>query len=230
MSIIKLANICKDYTLNEQKFEALRSVSLEINKGEFVAITGKSGSGKSTLMNVIGLLDSFDSGTYELDNTEIGQMSEDTAAKIRNKKIGFVFQTFNLLNSLNAIENVILPTTFCKNDKKAVKERALQLLTRVGLADKLYNKPNQLSGGQVQRVAIARSLISGPSIILADEPTGNLDQKISADIISFFKQLNREGQTIVLVTHDADVAKQASRVITLDEGVIKSDVKTNANN
>lgn len=206
-------------------FQALDNVNLEINNGEFVAITGKSGSGKSTLMNVLGLLDDYDSGKYELAGTEINAMSEDAAAAIRNEKIGFVFQLFNLLPMLNVLENVMLPVTFKQYDKAAAKAQAEELIAKFGLESKIKHKPGQLSGGQIQRVAIARSLITKPSILLADEPTGNLDAKIAAEIIEHFKQLNKEGQTVVLVTHDPGIAMQADRIVTIESGKITSDIR-----
>lgn len=217
--LVKLTNVSKTYQMGDElKFQALKEINLNINKGEFVAIIGPSGSGKSTLMNILGLLDRPTSGTYELDGKNISRLSENEEAKTRNQKIGFVFQIFNLLPRTKAIDNVALPLIYSGLSKEERLEKAQAALEQVGLKDKLNSKPSQLSGGQQQRVAIARSLVTNPEIILADEPTGNLDSQTSLEIIDLFKKLNQAGRTIILITHEQNIARQAKRIIKLKDG------------
>ncbi len=221
MSLIHLKNINKIYQTNEElSFQALKDINLKIEKGEFVGITGPSGSGKSTLMNIIGLLDSPTNGSYELEGQDVARLGENTLAEIRNKKIGFVFQSFNLLARTSALDNVILPLIYSGTPTKERADRAKAALEHVGLADKLSSKPNQLSGGQQQRVAIARALVTNPELIMADEPTGNLDTKTSLEIMKLLKELNKAGRTIILITHELDIAKQARRIIHVRDGEI----------
>lgn len=221
MSLIKLSNINKSYKLSEDlTFQALKDINLTINKGEFVAIVGPSGSGKSTLMNIIGLLDQPTSGHYELDGIDVSKMSEKHLAQIRNKKIGFVFQSFNLLNRTDALNNVALPLIYSGIGNRERLDRAMQELNAVGLSEKVHSRPNQLSGGQQQRVAIARALVTNPEVIMADEPTGNLDTKTGAEIIKLLKNLHKAGHTIILITHDDAIAKNAPRVINIKDGEI----------
>ncbi|MCX6705644.1 MAG: ABC transporter ATP-binding protein [Candidatus Woesebacteria bacterium] len=224
-SVINLNKVSKKYEMGEEEFYALKDVSLKINKGEFVAIIGPSGSGKSTLMHIIGLLDKPTSGEVFLEEKEVHNLSEIYQAELRNKHIGFIFQVFNLLPRTSALENVEMPLIYSGIGKKEREERAIKALEVVGLGEKLQNKPSQLSGGQQQRVAIARALINNPSLILADEPTGNLDSKSGEEILSLLDRLNKEGNTIVVVTHDADIAKRARRIVTLKDGEIVSDKK-----
>lgn len=224
-SVINLEKVSKIYEMGEEEFYALKDISLNINKGEFVAIIGPSGSGKSTLMHVIGLLDKPTSGEVFLEGEEVHNLSEIKQAELRNKHIGFIFQVFNLLPRTSALENVEIPLIYSGIAKKERDQRAMKALETVGLKDKLQNKPSQLSGGQQQRVAIARALINNPSLILADEPTGNLDSKSGEEILSLLSKLNKEGNTIVVVTHDADIAKRARRIITIKDGKIISDKK-----
>lgn len=223
MALIKLTHINKVFQINEElTFQALKEVNLEISKGEFVAITGPSGSGKSTLMNILGLLDSPTSGSYELDNHDVAHLKENTLASIRNKKIGFVFQSFNLLNRTSALDNVGLPLIYSGIPKSERDKRSKEALEKVGLGEKLNSLPNQLSGGQQQRVAIARALVTNPEVILADEPTGNLDSKTGIDIMNLFRELYDSGRTIILITHDQNIAKNARRVIHVKDGEVKS--------
>lgn len=211
--------------MGDEEFYALKNISLKINKGEFVAIIGPSGSGKSTLMHVIGLLDKPTSGEVYLEGEEVHNLSEIKQAELRNKHIGFIFQVFNLLPRTSALENVEMPLIYSGISKKEREERAIEALGVVGLKEKLQNKPSQLSGGQQQRVAIARALINNPSLILADEPTGNLDSKSGEEILSLLNKLNSQGNTIVVVTHDLDIARRAKRIITIKDGRIISDKK-----
>jgi len=224
-SVINLNKVSKKYLMGEEEFYALKNISLKINKGEFVAIIGPSGSGKSTLMHVIGLLDKPFSGEVYLEGEEVHNLSEIKQAELRNKHIGFIFQVFNLLPRTSAIENVEMPLIYSGVSKSQREERAIHALEIVGLGDKLQNKPSQLSGGQQQRVAIARALINNPSLILADEPTGNLDSKSGEEILSLLNKLNSEGNTIVVVTHDLDIARRAKRIITIRDGEIVNDKK-----
>lgn len=222
--VIELDHIHKTYTMGDVEVHALRGVSLTIREGEFVAIMGASGSGKSTTMNIIGCLDRPTRGTYILDGEDVSQMSKDERADIRCQKIGFVFQGFNLLSRTSALENVELPMLYLGVDAAQRRQRAMEALAAVGLAGREQNHPNQLSGGQQQRVAVARSLVNHPALILADEPTGNLDSRTSVEVMEIFQRLNRErGITLVLVTHEPDIAQYADRVIVFKDGKIKSD-------
>lgn len=222
-TVIKLDKIVKNYKVGTQIVRALRSVSLTINKGEYVAIMGASGSGKSTMMNVIGCLDTPTSGTYILSNSDVSHLSDDELAEIRNKEIGFVFQTFNLLPRNTALENVMLPLVYAGIKKQERIQKAEKILAEVGLSDRIEHKPNELSGGQRQRVAVARALINNPSILLADEPTGNLDSKISEEIMQLFAEIHRKGNTLIVVTHEESIALHAHRIIRLKDGEIESD-------
>lgn len=222
MLLVHLSNINKIYKISKDlKFQALKNIDLSIKSGEFVAIMGPSGSGKSTLMNILGLLDRPTQGSYELEGEDVARLSEKVLAKIRNKKIGFVFQQFNLLNRTSILDNVALPLIYAGIDKEERIEKAKRALDQVGLSDKLQSRPNQLSGGQQQRAAIARALVTDPQIILADEPTGNLDTKTGQQIIEIFHKLNNYGKTIILITHELDIAKQAKRTIHVRDGEIK---------
>ncbi|MDE3182910.1 MAG: ABC transporter ATP-binding protein [Bacteroidota bacterium] len=221
--MIELENIQKSYYLGKQELKVLKGISLEVFKNEYVALMGPSGSGKSTLMNILGCLDSPTAGRYVLNGADVSKMEDDDLADVRNKEIGFVFQQFNLLPRLTAAENVALPLIYNGTSKKIRTELALEMLNRVGLADRSHHKPNELSGGQNQRVAIARALVNNPSIILADEPTGNLDSKTSMEIMSIFDKIQRDGNTVILVTHEEDIAENAHRIIRLRDGVIESD-------
>lgn len=223
--MIKIQNVSKIYNSTEVATKALDDVSFEIKKGEFVAIIGPSGSGKSTLMHIIGALDLPSSGSYSINGTDISRMSDDELSEIRNKEIGFVFQSYNLLPRISALENVILPMKYAGIEKTKRDERGLEVLTAVGLENKLQNKPNQLSGGQKQRVAIARALSMKPSIILADEPTGNLPTNQTNEIMDIFENLNQQGNTIIIITHEEAVAKRAKRVISIVDGKILKDTK-----
>ncbi len=222
-SIIEINHISKEYQLGEQLIYALKDVSLDIKQNEYVALMGPSGSGKSTLMNILGCLDSPTNGSYKLNGTDVSRLIDDELAFIRNKEIGFVFQTFNLLPRLTSFENVALPLIYAGVNEKERKERTEMVMEMVGLQDRMQNKPNQLSGGQRQRVAIARALINNPSIILADEPTGNLDTKTSYEIMHIFGEIQRNGNTVILVTHEEDIARYAHRIIGLRDGLIEYD-------
>jgi putative ABC transport system ATP-binding protein len=219
-ALIRLQNISRSYVLGDQLVQALRQVDLEIERGAYIALMGPSGSGKSTLMNIIGCLDTPSSGTYFLNNKEVSGMKDDELSSIRNQEIGFIFQTFNLLPRLTAQENVALPLVYAGISKKARMERAAQALVDVGLADRMHHKPNELSGGQRQRVAVARALVNNPSILLADEPTGNLDSATSKEIMALFRQIHEKGNTIILVTHEEDIANQAKTVLRMRDGFI----------
>ncbi len=222
--VIELQDIVKNYQIGTVIVRALRSVTLTINKNEYVAIMGPSGSGKSTLMNLIGCLDTPTSGKYFLNGVDVSKMEDDRLAEIRNKEIGFVFQTFNLLPRYTALENVTLPLIYAGVPKVEREKMAIETLAQVGLADRMHHKAHELSGGQRQRVAIARALVNKPSIILADEPTGNLDSKTSVDIMNLLDDIHRNGNTIVLVTHEEDIAKHAARIVRLLDGQISSDM------
>ncbi len=226
--LIKIEHLIRTYTLGEVEVHALRGVSVDVSKGEFVAIMGASGSGKSTFMNILGCLDKPTKGTYTLDGIEVGKLSRDELALIRNKKIGFVFQGFNLLSRTTALENVELPLFYNSTSNKDRKEKSIAALNKVGLEERIYHYPNQLSGGQQQRVAIARALVNDPSIVLADEPTGNLDSRTSIEVMEIFQKLNDQGITIILVTHEPDIASFAKRHVVFRDGKIKSD-KMNTN-
>jgi ABC-type lipoprotein export system ATPase subunit len=221
--IIELTDIYKEYRSEDVVTPVLNGITLKIFTDDFVAITGPSGSGKSTLMNILGILDTPTTGSYNLEGQDITRLSEDDLAKTRNKFIGFVFQSFNLLQRTSAVENVILPAIYSGMDEDKRHQRAVELLTQLGLSDRLNNKPSQLSGGQQQRVAIARALMNDPQIILADEPTGNLDTKSGNDVMEILKELNRDGKTIILITHELDIAKQAKKIIHLRDGKILPD-------
>jgi putative ABC transport system ATP-binding protein len=221
--VIEIQNIVKNYQVGSVIVRALRSVSIDINRNEYVAIMGPSGSGKSTLMNLLGCLDTPTSGSYILNGTDVSKMADDFLAEIRNKEIGFVFQTFNLLPRYTALENVTLPLIYAGMQKAEREKMAIETLDHVGLADRMTHKPNELSGGQRQRVAIARALVNKPSIILADEPTGNLDSKTSLDIMGLLDEIHRNGNTVIVVTHEEDIAKHAARIIKLFDGEVARD-------
>ncbi len=223
--VIEIQDIVKNYQIGSVIVRALRSVSVTINKNEYVAIMGPSGSGKSTLMNLLGCLDTPTSGMYILNGTDVSKMEDDFLAEIRNKEIGFVFQTFNLLPRYTALENVTLPLIYAGVPKAEREKIATDTLKQVGLSDRMTHKPNELSGGQRQRVAIARALVNKPSIILADEPTGNLDSKTSIDIMALLDAIHKAGNTVIVVTHEEDIARHAERIIRLFDGEIASDVK-----
>ncbi len=225
MSIIKTENLVRHFTVGTQTVEALRGVSLDINKGEFVAIMGPSGSGKSTLMNIIGCLDSPTSGTYYLNNKNVSTLDDDALAMIRNHEIGFVFQNFHLLARNTALDNVMLPLKYAGIDKSEQEEIAMEVIKSVDLESRAHHQPSELSGGQQQRVAIARALVNKPSILFADEPTGNLDSKTGDDVMKLFTNLHKQGQTIILITHEIEVANQAERIISIKDGKIFEDQK-----
>ncbi len=221
--IIDIEKLVRNFRLGKQEIKVLKEISFSIQKNEYVALMGPSGSGKSTLMNLLGCLDTPTSGTYVLNNQDVSQLSDDDLAQIRNKEIGFVFQTFNLLPRATALDNVALPLIYAGLSKTKRDERAVEVLTEVGLSDRMEHKPNELSGGQRQRVAVARALVNSPSIILADEPTGNLDSKTSYEIMGLFDTIHKAGNTIILVTHEEDIAQHAHRIIRLRDGNIESD-------
>jgi putative ABC transport system ATP-binding protein len=222
--LISIRGLVKNYQIGTQIVQALRGIDLDIRKGEYVAIMGPSGSGKSTLMNILGALDTPTSGHYFLNGLDVSKMIDDELAVVRNKEIGFIFQTFNLLPRYDALENVTLPMIYGGVPKMERRQRALEVLQNVGLSDRITHKPNELSGGQRQRVAVARALVNRPSIILADEPTGNLDSKTSVDIMRLIKEIHQQGNTIIVVTHEEDIARRSQRIIRLLDGHIESDL------
>lgn len=224
-TVIEFKDLTKTYHIGNQTVNALAGISFEIEQGDYVAIMGPSGSGKSTLMNITGCLDTPTSGTYILNNHDVSQLDDEKLAGIRNKEIGFVFQTFNLLARYNALENVVLPLLYAGLGKEERTKRAKEVLANVGLEDRMDHKPNELSGGQRQRVAVARALVNNPSIILADEPTGNLDSKTSYDIMNLFGEIHAQGNTIVLVTHEEDIAQYAHRIVRLLDGHVEYDIR-----
>ncbi len=223
MSLIRLQNISRLYQMGSETIHALRDISLSVERGEYVAIMGPSGSGKSTLMNLLGCLDTSTSGAYELNGTNVSELDDNQLADIRNREIGFVFQTFNLLPRANALRNVELPLIYAGMDSDERKRVAMEALANVGLADRVHHKPNEMSGGQRQRVAIARALVNSPSIILADEPTGNLDSKTGEEIMALLRTLSDKGNTIFVVTHEEDIARHARRIIRIRDGLVASD-------
>ena len=223
--VIKTRGIVRNFPLGNEIVKVLKGIDLDIKRGEYVALMGPSGSGKSTLMNLLGCLDTPTAGTYELNGKDVSNMSQDELAEIRNKEIGFVFQTFNLLPRTSALENVALPMVYAGASKEERKKQAEKVLADVGLADRMDHKSSQLSGGQRQRVAVGRALVNKPSIILADEPTGNLDSKTSVEIMGLFDEIHRNGNTVIIVTHEEDIAKYAHRVIRLVDGMVASDLK-----
>ena len=221
--IINVKDIKKSYTVGTQEVNALRGINLSVEKGEFISIMGPSGSGKTTLMNIIGCLDTPSSGEYELNGSLVSKLEDDELARIRNKEIGFVFQSFNLLAKNSVLENVMLPLKYAGFNKSEAVKKSNEVIDKVGLSDRLTHTPAELSGGQQQRVAIARALVNKPSIIFADEPTGNLDSKTGKEVMTIFKELNASGQTIILITHEESIANQSNRIITIKDGLIKSD-------
>ena len=221
--IINVKDIKKSYTVGTQEVNALRGINLSVEKGEFISIMGPSGSGKTTLMNIIGCLDTPSSGEYELNGSLVSKLEDDELARIRNKEIGFVFQSFNLLAKNSVLENVMLPLKYAGFEKSEAVKKSNEVIDKVGLSDRLAHTPAELSGGQQQRVGIARALVNKPSIIFADEQTGNLDSKTGKEVMTIFKELNASGQTIILITHEESIANQSNRIITIKDGLIKSD-------
>lgn len=224
-NLIDVKQLTRDFPLGQDIIKVLKGINLEIKKGEYVALMGPSGSGKSTLMNLLGCLDTPTTGTYHLNGKDVSNMSDDELAEIRNKEIGFVFQTFNLMPRTTALDNVALPMIYAGKRKEECRKRAKEVLEEVGLGDRMDHHPSQLSGGQRQRVAVARAMVNKPSIILADEPTGNLDSKTSLDIMNLFNIIHSQGNTVILVTHEEDIADNAHRIIRLRDGIIESDTK-----
>lgn len=224
--VIEIRGITRDFPLGNEVVKVLKGINLDIEKGEYVALMGPSGSGKSTLMNILGCLDTPTAGSYILSGRDVSNMTDDELAEVRNKEIGFVFQTFNLLPRTTALDNVALPMIYAGASKAQRHDRASQVLTEVGLADRMDHKPNQLSGGQRQRVAVGRALVNHPSIILADEPTGNLDSKTSLEIMNLFDAIHKKGNTIIIVTHEEEIAEHAHRIIRLIDGTVASDERT----
>lgn len=223
--IIETKNLRRTFKVGSETVEALKGVKLSVEKGEFVSIMGPSGSGKTTLMNIIGCLDTPTQGTYYLNNQLVNELDDDELASIRNKEIGFVFQSFHLLAKNSALDNVMLPMKYAGIKESEAQKRAINVLDKVGLSDRTSHAPSELSGGQQQRVAIARALVNNPSIIFADEPTGNLDSQTGDDVMNLFKELNNQGQTIILITHEEDIARQSKRIINIKDGLIESDLK-----
>lgn len=223
--VIKIRKITRDFKMGQEILQVLKGIDLDIEKGEYVALMGPSGSGKSTLMNMLGCLDTATSGSYELNGINVSTMTDDELAEIRNKEIGFIFQTFNLLPRTTALDNVALPMIYAGASKAERTKRAEEVLHDVGLADRMDHRPNELSGGQRQRVAVGRALVNNPSIILADEPTGNLDSKTSEEIMNLIDAIHQKGNTVILVTHEEDIAQRAKRVIRLRDGMIESDTR-----
>ena len=223
--IIKTEALTKHYQVGSEKVEALKGITFSVERGEFISIMGPSGSGKTTLMNIIGCLDTPTNGTYFLNNKPVSELTDDELAHIRNDEIGFVFQSFHLLARNSALENVMLPLKYAGENKKNAIKRSNEALDKVGLSDRSNHSPSELSGGQQQRVAIARALVNRPSILFADEPTGNLDSKTGEDVMNLFKDLNEKGQTIILITHEDSIAQQSNRIITIMDGLIKSDIR-----
>jgi putative ABC transport system ATP-binding protein len=223
--IINTKNLMRSFTMGNEKVDALKGINLSVEKGEFISIMGPSGSGKTTLMNIIGCLDTPTSGEYFLNDQLVNDLNEDELARIRNKEIGFVFQSFHLLAKNSALNNVMLPLKYAGTEKNLAEKRAKEVLDQVDLSDRINHGPSELSGGQQQRVAIARALVNKPSILFADEPTGNLDSKTGDDVMNLFKKLNSEGQTIILITHEEDIANQSNRIIHIRDGLIESDSK-----
>lgn len=226
-TMIKVEDLKKLYRMGSETIYALNGVNLDISRNEYVALMGPSGSGKSTLMNLLGCLDTPSSGVYQLNQTDVSKLDDDELAEIRNKEIGFVFQTFNLLPRLSALDNVALPLVYAGLGRHARQEKAAHALESVGLGDRMDHRPNELSGGQRQRVAVARALVNNPSIILADEPTGNLDSKTSYEIMDLFDNLHAQGNTIIIVTHEPDIAQRTHRIVKLIDGIVESDVRIN---
>ena len=224
-TIINTKNLIRSFTMGNEKVDALKGINLSVEKGEFISIMGPSGSGKTTLMNIIGCLDTPTSGEYFLNDQLVNDLNEDELARIRNKEIGFVFQSFHLLAKNSALNNVMLPLKYAGTEKNLAEKRAKEVLDQVDLSDRINHGPSELSGGQQQRVAIARALVNKPSILFADEPTGNLDSKTGDDVMNLFKKLNSEGQTIILITHEEDIANQSNRIIHIRDGLIESDSK-----
>ena len=223
MAVIKINNIARHFTVGNEIIKALKTIDLSIEKNEFVALMGQSGSGKSTLMNILGCLDTPTSGSYSLANNNVSQLDDNDLAEIRNKEIGFVFQSFNLLPKSTALENVMLPLIYAGFNKEEREKKALEALEKVNLSDRVNHRPNELSGGQRQRVAVARALVNNPSIILADEPTGNLDSATSVEIMALFQEIHKNGNTVIIVTHEDEIAQYAHRIVRLKDGEIESD-------